>query len=65
MEKDDENARDAGEDEVETVQMGVRASRDLESGLEKTHSLKSARSAKDLNLVSLNSNPPVSVKTTD
>ena len=57
MEQDDEDAIGAGKDEIEDVQMGVRATRDLESGasLEKkqtARSAKSAKSAKDPNLVS-------------
>ena len=56
-EEDDEAAAAAGEDEVDVVQMGIRATRDLESGagLEKNQtskSLRSTKTARDPNLVS-------------
>lgn len=55
-EEDAEEAERAGEDEVDTVQMGIRGTRDLECGadLEKkktTRSLKSTKSTRDPNLV--------------
>lgn len=50
-EEDAEDAREAGKNEVETVQGGIRTIRDLESGLQKTNSSRSARPPKDPNLV--------------
>lgn len=55
FEKDDEDAAASRDKKVETVQMGIPAERDVESGdLEKAKTSKSARSAqptKDPNLV--------------
>ena len=56
-EEEDEEAKAAGEDEVNIVQMGVRATRDLEAGSElkkqqTSGTKRSDRSARDPNLVS-------------
>ena len=51
FQEDSENVRRAGLSEVEGVEMGVRTTRDLESGLEKKKSTKPVKPQRDPNLV--------------